>query len=303
LAALDAAASGTRQTSRLQPSRAIAGPDEDDFDLRDLASGPTNAAEPPRSGGADLDSPFGVLNIAGAAHVHAQDTLAALLDDRGVLQPARRWSGANPIQEAPLTDRAPTLRHATQPSAAFVAVGDGQSSAWTAEDRGGNRNDDGLGLGLGLGVGVGVGDTDGHYDGDAPADLRLMQELHQEFVRVVRDPSQLTGRLDWDSLADPGHQAAPSIEELIHQASAFERLRDIVLPSGNIDGIIHDFDPLRQSTLLEEAPPDDILHLFAPQLARTVGVSVPSLTRREHHALSPDSYIEIGAFKSQGEAQ
>jgi hypothetical protein len=125
----------------------------------------------------------------------------------------------------------------------------------------------------------------------------LLDELHDEFVRVVRDPDQLAGRTDWEGFLAFGAEPAPTLDELRKQAELYPLLRDILLPREGIDRIIEDFEPLARSGLLDTENPEDVLNLFAPELARDARTSLPSLTRREHHELSPDSHIHIGSAR------
>ena len=89
-------------------------------------------------------------------------------------------------------------------------------------------------------------------------------------------------------------ERAPTLDELSHRAAPFPLLRDILLAREGIDQIIENFDPLTLCTLLEATEVDDVLHLFAPELARAAKAALPSLTRREHHEVSPDSYMQSG---------
>ncbi|MDM0112101.1 TagK domain-containing protein [Variovorax sp. J22R133] len=122
----------------------------------------------------------------------------------------------------------------------------------------------------------------------------LFDELHDEFVRVVRDPTQLAGRTDWEGFLSSDGEQAPTLDELSEQAESFPLLRDILLPREGIDRVIEDFDPLGTPDLMEPEKSEDVLHLFAPDIAGTARTHVPSLTRQEHHALSPDSHVRIG---------
>ena len=137
--------------------------------------------------------------------------------------------------------------------------------------------------------------------GAAPVDL-LLSDLHAEFVRVVRDPTQLTGRIDWDSVASSGDEPPPTLDELSQLAGPYRLLRDILQPCEGIDSIIANFDSLNPSTLLGNTQTEDVLRLFAPRLAQGVKVAVPGLTRREHHDLSPDSPMNLGAFAPDDKA-
>ncbi|MCR6475735.1 TagK domain-containing protein [Variovorax sp. ZS18.2.2] len=129
-----------------------------------------------------------------------------------------------------------------------------------------------------------------------PADV-LLDELHEEFVRVVQDPGQLAGRNPWEGFVLLGAEAAPTLEELSRQAETYPLLRDILLPREGIDQIIGAFEPLARSGLLDAEPSQELLGMFAPELAREATVSLPSLTRREHHDLSPDSHVRIGSTR------
>lgn len=131
----------------------------------------------------------------------------------------------------------------------------------------------------------------------------LLDELHDEFVRVVRDPDQLAGRTDWEGFLAFDTEPAPSLDELRKQAEPYALLRDILQPREHIDRTIDDIEPLARSGLLDTAHPEDVLGLFAPELVRDGRTALPSLTRREHHELSPDSHVHIGAARaSEGDS-
>lgn len=133
----------------------------------------------------------------------------------------------------------------------------------------------------------------------AHADLThsLLTDLHEEFVRVVRDPTQLTGRSDWDSVASSGYAPPPTLDELSQLSETHHLVRHILQPPEGIDQTIADFDLINPSTLLDTTEIEDVLRLFAPTLALGAKAAVPSLTRREHHDLSPDSHMDLGAFR------
>ncbi|MDM0120859.1 TagK domain-containing protein [Variovorax arabinosiphilus] len=127
----------------------------------------------------------------------------------------------------------------------------------------------------------------------------LFAGLHEEFVRVARDPTQLAGRTDWEGLLATGGALAPSFDDLVRQGEPYPMVRDILEPRESIDQVIEDFDPLGRPTLLDVRDDEDILHLFAPELARKAVTAMPSLTRQEHHHLSPDSHLQLGAARPE----
>lgn len=127
----------------------------------------------------------------------------------------------------------------------------------------------------------------------------LFARLHEEFVRVARDPTQLAGRTDWEGLLATGGANAPSFEDLVLKGEPFPMVLDILEPRAPIDRVIEDFDPLGRPTLLDVGDDEDILHLFAPELAGKASTAMPSLTRQEHHHLSPDSHMRLGAARPE----
>lgn len=126
----------------------------------------------------------------------------------------------------------------------------------------------------------------------------LLDALHDEFVRAVRDPGQLSGRSDWRGFVPPGAAPAPTLDALRAQARRYPLLRDILQPREAIDRTLDRFATLVPPDLLDAHRPDEVLGLFAPELVRTSNAPLPSLTRREHHALSPDSHLRIGRASS-----
>ena len=136
--------------------------------------------------------------------------------------------------------------------------------------------------------------------GDAPGQASegpagaLFDELHEEYVRTVRDPSQLSGRADWAANAAIDAEPAPTLDELSQRAEPYPLLRDILQPREVIDETLKDFEPLQRSTLFDFAEADDVLRLFAPEIVRRAKDALPSVTRRDHHTLSPDSHIDLG---------
>lgn len=148
------------------------------------------------------------------------------------------------------------------------------------------------------------GASPGTATGKRPAspDARLFEALHEEFARVVRDPAQLTGRTQWEGPVAGARTHVPTLDELSQAAAPFALLLDIVQPSERLDQILGQFDSSAPATWLDAAPTEDVLRLFAPELARGARAALPRLTRREHHDLSPDSHMDLGVFRADDAA-
>ncbi|MEJ8824247.1 TagK domain-containing protein [Variovorax humicola] len=121
----------------------------------------------------------------------------------------------------------------------------------------------------------------------------LFDDLHAEFTRVVRDQAQLTGAADWEGASAPEAPGGPSLEELSRDGEKYPMLRDILRPRDNIDKLFDGFVTLDQPMPLAGKAPPEPLQLFAPEPVLGTQLALPSLTRREHHALSPDSHMPM----------
>ncbi|MEJ8810705.1 TagK domain-containing protein [Variovorax ureilyticus] len=127
-----------------------------------------------------------------------------------------------------------------------------------------------------------------------PADA-LFDDLHAEFVRTVRDPARAAGNAIWESGdALTGEAALQTLEEMTRDAvEAYPLVRDVLEKPFTIDQTLTGFDTMGRSLVFDADEPDEVLRLFAPEVAHGIQASIPSLTRREHHALSPDSPMPI----------
>lgn len=125
----------------------------------------------------------------------------------------------------------------------------------------------------------------------------LMEGLHAEYVRVVQDPAQLIGRADWERLRAVDGEPAPTLGDLRRDAATYPLLGDILRRREGIDQLLAGFARLGPDPSFETADNEDVLHLFAPELVRSARTAVPSLTRREHHDVSPDSHMRLGATR------
>ncbi len=125
----------------------------------------------------------------------------------------------------------------------------------------------------------------------------LLEHLHDEFFAAVHDPSRQFCRSDTSEVTVPSHSAASTLDELRVQAAPYRLLRDILLPSAPIDGLIDSFEDFGRIDLAHRDVEADVLRLFAPGGSTTAASRLPELTRREHHALSIDSAIALGRVR------
>lgn len=127
----------------------------------------------------------------------------------------------------------------------------------------------------------------------------LFDELHEGFVRAVRDPTRDAENAIWEtSPALAGETALTTLEDMTRDAvTAYPLVRDMLQKPQTIGQILEGFDTLGRAQILDVDEPDEVLRLFAPELARGTQTSIPSLTRREHHALSPDSPMPIESVR------
>ena len=125
----------------------------------------------------------------------------------------------------------------------------------------------------------------------------LMHRLHDEFVAAANDPLQLAGGAErW--CADPASaEDAPTLDELCAQAQPYPTVRDILLTREGIDRIIEGIDAFGAWDPGHAPVREDVLRLFAPDGGPDVAAQLPSLTRREHHAVSIDSAMALGAVR------
>ncbi|SFN36082.1 TagK domain-containing protein [Variovorax sp. OV329] len=123
----------------------------------------------------------------------------------------------------------------------------------------------------------------------------LMDELHDEFIRVLQDPAELASRSQWaEGFAGTEGEPAPSLDALSREAATFAMARDILIPPQTIGQVIDGFDPAGPCDPPGLDAPEDVLRLFAPESSASGKGRLPSLTLREHHALSPDSHLHVG---------
>ncbi len=146
-----------------------------------------------------------------------------------------------------------------------------------------------------------AGDAPGAAAADEQEEGDVLVALHREFDRVLVDPSRLEGRHGRPAGSEQ-REAPWAFEDLCTEAVRQGHVLDMLVPREPLDRFIArflaDLDPADAHLLLNESRPDEVLQLFAPPVAASRKRALPETTRRDHHALSPDSAIDIGRFLS-----
>jgi hypothetical protein len=140
---------------------------------------------------------------------------------------------------------------------------------------------------------------------DAPCGSRTLADsdplaaLHAQYLAKLRNPLHVEEGPLWQDLVR-GHQTslADPVLQWMRVAGQQPDMDDLLGQASNIDAVIASLDALCFSDVLSPAPFDNVMHLFAPEGLRregleTMGHGLPSLTRREHHSLSPDSAVSL----------
>ncbi len=132
-----------------------------------------------------------------------------------------------------------------------------------------------------------------------PADADPLAALHAQYLAKLRNPLHVDAGGVWQDLV-LGHQ--PSVADPVLQwmrvAGQQPSVDDLLGQSCRIESVMAHLDALCFSDVFSPEPFDNVIELFAPDGWRTqgqdaLGQGLPSLTRREHHSLSPDSAVSL----------
>ena len=142
-------------------------------------------------------------------------------------------------------------------------------------------------------------------DRAAPSDSRAsvnadpLAALHAQYLAKLQNPLHVEENPLWQDLVR-GQQTSLADPILQWTRVAGERpgMDDLLGQPCSIDAVMASLDALCFSDVLSPAPFDNVMQLFAPEGWRTqgldtLGLDLPSLTRREHHSLSPDSAVSL----------
>lgn len=137
-------------------------------------------------------------------------------------------------------------------------------------------------------------------DGEA-----IFKQLHQEYLHKLSSPhliaTQSDTRAHENILRSEVHPASPvHLEDLSRLSDPVTTLQDLVTGHLHIDEVFNGLDSLREMELFTEEDVPEILKLFAPgeQPTSQRAQTPPHLTRKEHHAVSVDSYYRITQYQN-----
>lgn len=117
----------------------------------------------------------------------------------------------------------------------------------------------------------------------------VLDQLHRAYWQYLHQAHAQADAQDSRHLPPRSASDKAALEDLTRNASRYESLYSILGDRVAIDDVMASLDSLGANDLLEAEPPQSILHLFAPSLARSDTPALPTLTLREHHVVTADS--------------
>ncbi len=134
----------------------------------------------------------------------------------------------------------------------------------------------------------------------------IFQQLHQEYLlrlntpHLTNTPQSNTREQENVQRGDVYLSAPAHLEDFSHLSDPLATLQDLVTGHLHIDEVFDGLDSLREMELFTEEETPEILKLFAPggQPTSQRVQTPPHLTRKEHHAVSVDSYYRITQYQN-----
>jgi len=121
----------------------------------------------------------------------------------------------------------------------------------------------------------------------------VITQLAQAYEQAIADPTSLRSQLAIASSMPGTAPHVPTPEQLALQNPAYFSLEDVLSGQLTIDQILARIGP-EDTTWNTAVPAEDVLMLFADERSRREQAQLPDITRREHHAISPDSPLSLG---------
>lgn len=117
----------------------------------------------------------------------------------------------------------------------------------------------------------------------------IVEELGKDYIQAVQDPASLHAQLNMQAMPELRDSLLSTPTELAAHIPQHISIEDLVSGEMGIENLFQQFGT-QEWLLPSSAPDNDVLNLFAQGIAMPKQRSnLPSLTRREHHAFSPDS--------------
>lgn len=130
----------------------------------------------------------------------------------------------------------------------------------------------------------------------------ILDALRKDYILAIQDPASLHVQRSMQALPESTDIPLSTPTGLALPAAQHASIEDMVSGTLKIDDVL----PLISSEVWQlpfSVPEKDVLHLFAKGIAMPAQrAKLPSLTRREHHAFSPDSsYSAASASESKND--
>lgn len=126
-----------------------------------------------------------------------------------------------------------------------------------------------------------------------PKKQDLIDELAQEYMMAVTDASSIHGHQTGPDALRGVAPAFPTVLELEKEIPAHFSLEDVLSGQLSIEQVLAGIGAEDSQWNKTEAL-EDVLLLFADGIPCRGQLPIPDLTRREHHAISPDSHVAMG---------
>jgi predicted component of type VI protein secretion system len=126
-----------------------------------------------------------------------------------------------------------------------------------------------------------------------------LEALHAQYLEKLRNPLHVEEGTAWQDLLHGDRAAlANPLQHWMQIAGTQTSVEEVLGQPSDIDAVMAQLDALGDSDVLAPPPFDNVLRLFAPDGVRHpgprgIGQALPSLTRREHHSLAPDSAVPL----------
>ncbi|WP_211462537.1 TagK domain-containing protein [Collimonas silvisoli] len=129
----------------------------------------------------------------------------------------------------------------------------------------------------------------------------VMNQLAKEYIRTIVDPASLHAQRMAEIHAAVVVSTVETPEQLAAKTKEHDTLEDIVSGRLEMDQVLLHFGTEEVFLGLPGTSQDDVLHFFAGDiLPASRRARPPALTRREHHAISPDSHYSLAVSDNRG---